>query len=93
VLAVDTGNDTAALAARERLAPLLAGIQEHPVRHPVPGRACLAGAGGGRPGAGGAAEGAAEGLRGRVGLPAWPLLRRLEAELVARVRQRLGVGQ
>ena len=38
-------------------------------------------------------EGAAEGLRGRVGLPAWPNLRRVEAELVARVRQRLGDGR
>jgi predicted ATPase len=35
-------------------------------------------------------EGAAEGLRGRVGLPAWPNLRRVEADLVARVRHRLG---
>jgi hypothetical protein len=35
-------------------------------------------------------EGAAEGLRRRVGLPAWPHLRRVEAELVARVRHRLG---
>ena len=35
-------------------------------------------------------EGAAEGLRRRVGLPAWPHLRRVEADLVARVRQRLG---
>ena len=31
--------------------------------------------------------GAAEGLRGRVGLQAWPLMRRGEAELVAQVRQ------
>jgi len=38
-------------------------------------------------------EGAAEGLRRRVGLPTWPLLRRVEAELVAQVRQRLGAGQ
>jgi predicted ATPase len=38
-------------------------------------------------------EGAAEGLRHRVGLPAWPLLRRVEADLVAQVRQRLGSGQ
>jgi predicted ATPase len=38
-------------------------------------------------------EGAAEGLRHRVGLPAWPLLRRVEADLVAHVRQRLGAGQ
>ena len=37
-------------------------------------------------------EGAAEGLRRRVGLPTWPLLRRVEAELVARVRERLGAG-
>jgi len=35
-------------------------------------------------------EGAAEGLRRRVGLPAWPHLRRAEADLVARLRQRLG---
>lgn len=38
-------------------------------------------------------EGAAEGLRRRVGLPAWPHLRKVEAELVAQVRQRLGAGQ
>ena len=38
-------------------------------------------------------EGAAQGLRQRVGLPAWPHLRRVEAELVAKVRQRLGTGQ
>jgi hypothetical protein len=38
-------------------------------------------------------EGAAEGLRRRVGLPTWPLLRQVEAELVAQVRQRLGAGQ
>jgi len=35
-------------------------------------------------------EGAAEGLRRRVGLPAWPHLRRMEADLVAQVRHRLG---
>jgi tetratricopeptide (TPR) repeat protein len=35
-------------------------------------------------------EGAAEGLRRRVGLPAWSHLRRVEGELVARVRHRLG---
>ena len=35
-------------------------------------------------------EGAAEGLRRRVGLRAWPHLRRVEADLVAQVRQRLG---
>jgi predicted ATPase len=35
-------------------------------------------------------EGAAEGLRRRVGLPAWPHLRRVEGELVARVRLKLG---
>jgi predicted ATPase len=37
-------------------------------------------------------EGAAEGLRRRVGLPTWPLLRQVEAELIAQVRQRLGAG-
>jgi predicted ATPase len=35
-------------------------------------------------------EGAAQGLRQRVGLLAWPHLRPVEADLVARVRQRLG---
>ena len=35
-------------------------------------------------------EGAAEGLRRRVGLSAWPHLRKVEAELVAQVRQKLG---
>jgi predicted ATPase len=38
-------------------------------------------------------EGAAEGLRQRVGLPAWPHLRRVEAELVAQLRRRLGAGR
>jgi predicted ATPase len=38
-------------------------------------------------------EGAAEGLRRRVGLSAWPPLRRMEADLVAQIRQRLGAGQ
>jgi predicted ATPase len=38
-------------------------------------------------------EGAAEGLRRRVGLPAWPHLRRVEADLVARVQGRLGGSQ
>jgi predicted ATPase len=33
--------------------------------------------------------GAAQGLRQRVGLPAWPMLRRPEAELVAQIRQAL----
>jgi predicted ATPase len=37
-------------------------------------------------------DGAADGLRRRIGLSAWPLLRQVEAELVARVRQRLGAG-
>ena len=37
--------------------------------------------------------GAAEGLRRRVGLRAWPLLRRGEAELIAQVRQALGADQ
>jgi predicted ATPase len=35
-------------------------------------------------------EGAAEGLRRRAGLGAWPHLRQVEADLVADVRQRLG---
>jgi hypothetical protein len=34
--------------------------------------------------------GAADGLRRRAGLRAWPTLRRGEAELLARVRQALG---
>ena len=38
-------------------------------------------------------KGAAEGLRRRVGLPAWPHLRLVEAELVAQVRQKLGAGR
>ena len=38
-------------------------------------------------------EGAAEGLRGRVGLPAIPHLWRVEADLVAQVRHRLGPAQ
>jgi predicted ATPase len=38
-------------------------------------------------------QGAAEGLRRRVGLRAWPLLRRVEADLVAQVRQRLGTAR
>jgi predicted ATPase len=37
-------------------------------------------------------EGAADGLRRRTGLPTWPLARQVEADLVARVRQRLGAG-
>jgi tetratricopeptide (TPR) repeat protein len=37
--------------------------------------------------------GAAEGLRRRVGLQAWPLLRRGEAELVVQVRQALGTDR
>jgi hypothetical protein len=38
-------------------------------------------------------EGAAEGLRRRVGLRAWPHLRRVEADLVAQVRRQLGGSQ
>jgi predicted ATPase len=38
-------------------------------------------------------EGAADGLRQRVGQPAWPHLRRLEADLLTRTRRRLGPGQ
>jgi tetratricopeptide (TPR) repeat protein len=37
--------------------------------------------------------GAAEGLRRRVGLSAWPHARRLEADLVAQARQRLGAAR
>jgi len=37
-------------------------------------------------------EGAAEGLRARVGLPAWPHLRKAESELVGQLRERLGAG-
>jgi hypothetical protein len=37
--------------------------------------------------------GTAERLRRRVGLRAWPLLRREEAELVAQVRQALGADR
>ena len=38
-------------------------------------------------------EGTADGLRRRVGQPAWPHLRRLEADLVTQTRHRLGPGQ
>jgi predicted ATPase len=38
-------------------------------------------------------QGAAEGLRRRFGLPAWPHLRRGEAELVNQLRHSLGAGQ
>jgi predicted ATPase/class 3 adenylate cyclase len=38
-------------------------------------------------------EGAAVGLRRRVGIQAWPMLRRPESELVALVRQALGVDR
>jgi predicted ATPase len=38
-------------------------------------------------------KGAADGLRQRVGLPTWPLLRRTEAELVAQIRRRLDTGR
>jgi tetratricopeptide (TPR) repeat protein len=38
-------------------------------------------------------EGAAQGLRQRVGLHAWPMLRRGEAELMAQGRQRLGADR
>lgn len=60
-------------------------------RHrPVPGHVCLAGARRRRPERAARLDGAAQGIRQRAGLPKWPLLRRTEAELVARVRQRLG---
>jgi predicted ATPase len=38
-------------------------------------------------------EGAADSLRRRVGLSAWPHLRRVEADLVTQTRHRLGPGQ
>jgi predicted ATPase len=38
-------------------------------------------------------EGAAEGLRRRVGLSAWPQTQRLEAEWVAQIRRRLGAAR
>ena len=38
-------------------------------------------------------EGAAESLRRRVGQRAWPHLRRMEADLVTQVRERLGAGR
>jgi predicted ATPase len=38
-------------------------------------------------------EGAAEGLRRRVRQPAWPHLRRVEADLLARLHQRLGASR
>ena len=38
-------------------------------------------------------EGAAEGLRRRVGLQAWPQMRRVEADLAAQARQRLGAAR
>jgi hypothetical protein len=38
-------------------------------------------------------EGAAEGLRRRVGLRAWPHLRPVEADLAAQVRQKLGAAK
>ena len=37
--------------------------------------------------------GAAEGLRRRAGLRAWPILRQVEAELVVQVRQALGTDR
>jgi hypothetical protein len=45
------------------------------------------------PRAGGAAGGAAEGLRRRVGLRAWPMVRRGEAELVDQARHALGADR
>jgi hypothetical protein len=37
--------------------------------------------------------GATEGLRRRVGLQAWPMLRQREAELVVQIRQALGADR
>ena len=44
----------------------------------------------GEPGRAALALGAAEGLRGRVGLRAWPMLRRPQAELAEQIREALG---
>jgi hypothetical protein len=107
LLAIDTGNDAAALAARQRLAPLRRRLDE---ARPLLDEAldlsmtarstpfmtlCLAGYAqlafaDGDPDRAALLQGAAEGLRRRVGLPAWPHLRRVEGELVTRVRRRLG---
>jgi hypothetical protein len=56
----------------------------------VPGRVRPAGVGGGDAERAALLAGAAEGLRRRVGLRAWPLQRQGEAELVAQIRQALG---
>jgi predicted ATPase len=56
------------------------------------GYACLAFADG-DPDRAALLEGAAEDLRRRVGLSAWPHLRRVEAELVAQVRHTLGAAR
>jgi len=47
----------------------------------------------GDPGRAARLKGAAEGLRQRVGLPAWPDLRQLEEELLAQIRQQLSAAQ
>jgi predicted ATPase len=47
----------------------------------------------GDPGRAALLEGAAEGLRRRVGLSAWPHLRKVEADLVTQARQRLGAAR
>jgi tetratricopeptide (TPR) repeat protein len=47
----------------------------------------------GDPGRAALLEGAAEGLRRRVGLSAWPHLRKVEADLVAQVRPKLGAAR
>ena len=44
----------------------------------------------GEPGRAALALGAAEGLRGRVGLRAWPMLRRPQAALAQQIREALG---
>ena len=48
---------------------------------------------GGDPGRAALLEGAAEGLRRRVSLSAWPHLRKVEVDLVAQARHRLGSSQ
>jgi tetratricopeptide (TPR) repeat protein len=48
---------------------------------------------GGNPDQAARLEGAAEGLRRRVGLTAWPHLRKVETDLVARIRRELGAAR
>ena len=64
-----------------------------PQRDLVPGRVARLASEEGDPGRAALLAGAAEGLRRRAGLRAWPMLRYAEAELVAQVRQTLGADR